>query len=378
MVKPADRRDLSQIRESGSTARVLNLASVAERFGETPEYSEKPFFRNRRLNRAVILKHTVRADERSLFLRPVSTTTKVVLPFATTDLRLGGASFFVGQQDFAKLIKESIGGYDSPGDFETDFELLNIIDTLPSFDPFLMRERLRRSGIEPSRCYFEVSDADVGRMRAFVTSEIAKLVELAFKDEALSSRDMSSRLADKLMTDETAQSLAPLRATLRLTGDEYREGVFAWKGFLYYKWMVGEFAPRLADLARSILATRIMRTTAEEREQLSRNRSRIVSYLGVTSARVQGALHDYDKAFEALSQGQPTAFRDFLLKAPAMFLVIGEAVGVIKHIDSFWRFRFPQSATPLLDADEAYEIFQEFEATLGGVEAVRSAETAAG
>lgn len=372
MARPADRRDLSQIRESGSTARVLNLASVAERLGDTPEYIEKPFFRSRRLNRAVILKHTIRADERSLFLRPVSTTTKVVLPFAMTDLRLGGASFFVGQQDFAKVIKVSIGGYDSPGDLEADCELLNILDTLPSFDPFLTRERLRRSGIEPARCYFEVSDADLGRMRTFVTGEIAKLVELAFKGEALSSRDLSARLADKLMTDETAQSLAPLRATLRLTGDEYREGVFAWKGFLYYKWMVGEFAPRLADLARSILVTRVTRTTAEEREHLSRARSRIVSYLGVTSSRVQDALYDYDQAFDALSQGQPTAFRDFLLKAPAMFLVIGEAVGVIKHIDSFWRFRFPKSAPPHLDADEAYEIFQEFEATLGGVGAVRS------
>ena len=357
---------------------MLNLASVAERFGNAPDYADKPFFRNRRLNRAVILKHTVRADERGLFPRPISTTTKVVLPFAVSDLRLGGASFFVGQQDFAKVIKESVGGYDAPGDFETDIELLNIIDTLPSFDPFLMRERLRRSGIAPARCYFEVSDADLGRMRAFVTGEIAKLVELAFKDEALSSRDMSSRLADKLMTDETSQSLAPLRATLRLTGDEYREGVFAWKGFLYYKWMVGEFAPRLADLARSILATRVLRTTNEEKVQLSRTRSRIVGYLGVTSSRVQSALHDYDRAFEALSQGQPTAFRDFLLKAPAMFLVIGEAVGVIKHIESFWRFRFPHAAAPLLEGDEAYEIFQEFELTLGGVEAVRAAEAGAG
>ena len=54
------RRDLSLIRSSGSTARVLNLALVYERFGQTEEYSAKPMFKNPRLNRALILKHEER------------------------------------------------------------------------------------------------------------------------------------------------------------------------------------------------------------------------------------------------------------------------------------------------------------------------------
>lgn len=71
------RRDLSLIRASGSTARVLNLALVFERFGETEEYAAKPLFRNRRLNRALILKHVVRPQERELFKRPTTSATKV-------------------------------------------------------------------------------------------------------------------------------------------------------------------------------------------------------------------------------------------------------------------------------------------------------------
>jgi hypothetical protein len=148
--------------------------------------------------------------------------------------------------------------------------------------------------------------------------------------------------------------------------------VFAWKGFLYYKWVLGELAPRLAELARSIIAARVINMPPHELAALNQTRQRIVKILGRTTHRVRQALADYDAAFLALSEGRPTAFRDFLLSAPAMFLVIGEAVGVIKHIDSFWRFRFPAGRTPLMEADEAYEVFQEFELTLSGIEAAQN------
>lgn len=367
MAKSNDRRDLSMIRQSGSTARVLNLADVADRHGETPEYLERPLFKNRRLNRAVIIKHTVRPHERALFGRRRSTATKVVLPFAAGDLRIGGASFFAGQHDIHRVMTDAVGGYSDSLMLAADLELLSVLDSLPSFDPFLMRERLRKSGIAPARCYFDVSDADLARMRVFVTGEIAQLVELAFASEGAAARDLAAKLADKLMTDETAHSLEPLRRTLNMSGEEYREGVFAWKGFLYYKWLVGEFAPKLAALAREILSARVLRSTAEERAQLSRTRQQIVDHLGRTSASVQQALEEYNNAYIDLANGRANAFRDFLIRAPAMFLVIGEAVGVIKHVESFWRFRFPSGSTPMMEADEAFEVFLEFETTLGGV-----------
>ncbi|MDX2234805.1 MAG: hypothetical protein NW200_09925 [Hyphomonadaceae bacterium] len=373
MAKQNDRRDLSMIRESGSTARVLNLAFIHERHGHTPEHAEQPLFKNRRLNQAVIVKHALRPEERTLFTRPPQTATKVVLPFAATDLRLGGASFFVGQSDLERLLRETVGGYEEALVLAADMELLAMLDELPSFDPFLMRERLRRSGISPARCYFDVTDADLARMRKFVTGEIAQLVELAFASEGAAARELAAKLSDKLMTDETAQSLEPLRQTLRMSGDEYREGVFAWKGFLYYKWMVGEFAPRLAVLAREILSARIQRLNAEDRLQINAMRSRIVNHLGRTMAHVQAALDQYDAAYIDLANGRPNAFRDFLLQAPAMFLVMGEAVGVVKHVESFWRYRFPANVMAMMEGDEAFEVFAEFESTLGGVAAVRNA-----
>lgn len=370
------RRDLSLIRASGSTARVLNLALAYERFGETEDYHAKPLFKNKRLNRALILKHVVRPHERELFTRPVTSATKVVLPYAAKELELGGVSFMVNERRFEKIMRDTVEGYDDEASFLADAELLRVLSSLPSFDPFLMRERVRHMGIDPSRAYFDLAEADVARMREFVGREISQLINLAFATGGREAGDLSQRLAEKLMTDETAKSLDPLRETLRLSGDEYVEGVFAWKGFLYYKWLMAEIRPQL-DLFRPRFAgLRVTQSTADERRELAETRRDILKQMDAALARVEDTLLEYGAAFAALAEGQPSAFRSFLLRAPSLFIPIGEAVGVVRHIDSFWRFRFPEAGTPIMDADETIEVLHEFEATLSGVEFVQASKAA--
>ena len=365
------RRDLSLIRASGSTARVLNLCLAFERFGDTDDYKNKPLFKNPRLNRALILKHVVRPHERELFTRPTTTATKVILPYAAEALELGGVSFMINEIRFERLLKDAVGGYTTDADVIADAELLRVLAALPSFDPFLLRERLRVIGIDPARSYFDIAEADIARMRAFVGKEIAQLVSLAFATGGVDAGGLSQRLADKLMTDETAKTLDPLRETLRLSGEEYIEGVFAWKGFLYYKWLMDEIRPGLAEFKPRFAGLRISQASADERHYLAETRRDILIKMELALGRVDETLLEYGVAFAALAEGQPSAFRTFLLKAPSLFIPIGEAVGVIRHINSFWRFRFPDGATPMMEADEAIEVLHDFETTIEGVDFVK-------
>lgn len=365
------RRDLSLIRASGSTARVLNLCLAFERFGDTDDYKNKPLFKNPRLNRALILKHVVRPHERELFTRPTTTATKVILPYAAEALELGGVSFMINEIRFERLLKDAVGGYTTDADVIADAELLRVLAALPSFDPFLLRERLRVIGIDPARSYFDIAEADIARMRAFVGKEIAQLVSLAFATGGVDAGGLSQRLADKLMTDETAKTLDPLRETLRLSGEEYIEGVFAWKGFLYYKWLMDEIRPGLAEFKPRFAGLRISQASADKRRDLAETRRDILIKMELALGRVDETLLEYGVAFAALAEGQPSAFRTFLLKAPSLFIPIGEAVGVIRHINSFWRFRFPDGATPMMEADEAIEVLHDFETTIEGVDFVK-------
>jgi hypothetical protein len=231
---------------------------------------------------------------------------------------------------------------------------------------------LRHLGIDPARSYFDIAEADIARMRTFVGREIAQLVSLAFATGGVDAGGLSQRLADKLMTDETAKTLDPLRETLRLSGEEYIEGVFAWKGFLYYKWLMDEVRPGLSEFRPRFAGLRVVESTAEERRDLAETRKDILEKMRLALDRVEGTLLEYGVAFAALAEGQPSAFRNFLLKAPSLFIPIGEAVGVIRHIDSFWRFRFPGTVSPMMSADEAIEVLHDFESTVAGVEFVKA------
>lgn len=371
------RRDLSLIRASGSTARVLNLTLAFERFGETEDYMARRLFRDLRLNRALIVKHVLRPHERDLFIRPVTCATKVILPFAASELELGGVSFMVDEIRFERLLRDAVGGYADESDFRSDVELLRVLSSLPSFDPFLMRERLRHLGLDPARCYFELAEADIARMRAFVGKEIAQLVNLAFATAGHDAGDLSKRMAEKLMTDETAKSLDPLRETLRLSGEEYVEGVFAWKGFLYYKWVMNEIRPQLAEFRPRFAGLRITGATADERRDLAHTRKTVLQKMDLALAKVDETLLEYGSAFAGLAEGQPGAFRSFLLKAPSLFIPMGEAVGVVRHIDSFWRFRFPGNASPTMEIDEAVEVLHDFEVTSAGIQFAKNDEPVA-
>ena len=371
MKKLDGRRDLSLVRASGSTARVLNLALIHERFGETEDYQKRPLFKCRQLNRTLILKHALRQHERDLFDRPTTVATKLILPYASGELVLGGVSVLIGERRFEKMVREAVGKDQDEAGFLADIELLRVLAALPSFDPFLMRERLRSLGVEPARCFFDIAEADLARMRAFVSREIMQLIDLAFATGGRGAGDLSAKLADKLMTDETAKSLDPLRATLRLSGEEYIEGVFAWKGFLYYKWLMAELKPQLEHFGPHFAGAKVLRSTYEERAELAEARKRVLALMKMACDRVDETLLEYGTAFAALADGQASAFRAFLLKAPSLFIPIGEAVGVVRHVHSFWRFRFPDNTPPVLEADEAMELFHEFEMSLNGIEFVQ-------
>lgn len=60
---------------------------------------------------------------------------------------------------------------------------------------------------------------------------------------------------------------------------------------------------------------------------------------------------------------RPGAFRDFLLQAPRLFTRLGEQLGAIQHVVSFWRFRFSPGAAPI-GVDELIDVFMDFETGL--------------
>lgn len=350
-------RNLAHLRRSASTARVLNLLKVALEHGHEAEWRENPVFRTPALNRALIIKHRLRRDELDAFHLRRQVATKVVIPIDTGDLKTGGRFVFVDQRSFERTMKETFGLHSDHPDMAT----LRLMDALPSLDPFLLREQLRRGGVEPAACYFSISDADLARMVAFVELEIQPLVTLSFGDdvEAVGS---TRRLAGKILSNDPGDLMEALRQTLHLKPDEYQEGIFCWKGFLYYKWVLTSLMNDIAHVAEAVAVVKPMgRIDRNSREYLDRGRIVLRDRIVTVCEDAARTLRIYDTAYTALTlDSRPAAFRDFLLQAPRLFTRLGEQLGAIQHVVSFWHFRFSPGASPI-SVDELIDVFMDFE-----------------
>jgi hypothetical protein len=358
-------RSLSGLEKTASTSRVLNLAAVASQNLGDPEYETSPFFKAAALNGAVIIKHRIRNDERYIFEAAKRISTKVIIPFERTDLSLGGRSLFVGQRGWQELLMQLRGTAD---DEARDMALLEALDELPSLDPFLLREHLKRRDFKIANCYFAISAPDLERMQRFVSGEISKLVDLAYGGGRAGAPNANiSKLVSLLLSGQDDARLEPLRLTLGLEGENFREGIFSWKGFLYYKWVLNSLWPELRGVISELSKIKVVGPRDYEMlTQVKEVGARVNQAILGQVRKVRTTLQVYDDAFGQLTQaGNPMAFRDFLLKSPEMFITLGERTGMVSHIASFWRYRFPKGRPLMVELDELFDILQDFHQGLG-------------
>jgi len=357
-------RSLLHLQSSASTARTLNLYSVWQKHGEDELYKSKPFFRSPMLNRAIIVKHRLRPNEYYDFDSERVSATKIILPIDITDLRSGARSFFVGQRGYRDFLNDL--ALDPEANDPHDDSVLQIIDTLPSLDPFLMRERLKGGGFNAARCYFELTEADSTRMFHFVRQEVAPLIGISFDSVDAKLNDSTVKLATKILANAGDSELEPLRKSMGMSKIDFEEGVFCWKGFIYYKWTLSELLPKVRPVMREIAEVKAAgQCSDEERNYIMSARARLVRTIAKACETVRVTLKVYDDSYADLTRnGKPQTFRDFLLDAPQLFHELGERLGAVHHIVSFWNFRFPSGARTKVDTEDLVDLLADFEASL--------------
>ncbi|MCR6658256.1 MAG: hypothetical protein NVV72_02525 [Asticcacaulis sp.] len=362
-----DVRNLANLGETASTSRVLNLSQIFATSGRSAGYAGSPFFRNSQLNKALLVKHTLRPAERELFAHPRRTATKIILPFDASDLRLGGRSIFVNQSGFVNFTRSYFSDENLASN--PDLQILQHLDVIPSLDPFLVREHLARFGFQPDPCYLKISPSDLNEMVGFANAEIEHLVMTAF---GAGMEAAAIKLTSKILANNLDSDLDPLKQTFRMSDGDFAEGMFSWRGFLYFKWRQTHLQ---ADIKQVIDGLQTYRTMgpidAATRDYLAEVRPRLAKKIITAIVSTRKTLKVYDEAYLALTQGSdPAPFRKFLLAGPKMFFELGESIGILSHIGSFWDYRMGARMTHMrLTPQEFADILVDFEDSLLNVEA---------
>ncbi|MDI7775304.1 hypothetical protein [Asticcacaulis sp. EMRT-3] len=286
----------------------------------------------------------------------------MVLPFDPGDLKLGASSVFVGQVGFDAFCRAFLGIDDINSD--SDIQILRLLDSIPSLDPFLVRELLGRNGFKPAPCYLKISPHDVQKMIGFANSEIEKLVRVAF-GEAVNGAAV--KLASKILSNELDRELLPLKMTLRLSDEAFSDGIFSWRGFLYFKWRYLELQEEMRGVIEGLAKYQPRgKPEAAIAEYLTEVRPRLVKRIVAAITSIGRTLNIYDTAYGALvERGDPGPFRQFLLDGPSLFYELGESVAILGHISSFWAYRMSRTDYfGLLDPNDYADVLMDFEDSL--------------
>ena len=205
-------------------------------------------------------------------------------------------------------------------------------------------------------------------MRNFAGEEVSRLVGVAFASEnGYVSRELVDKMVELILANEADEKLEPLRVALGLEGNDFREGIFSWRGFLYFKWQLREVQGQLGNVMRSVDKVRVTNLSDFEiRRNIDANTKTLKQSLILVAKDCRELIALYDKAFaDLVDRAHAQAFRKFLLDSPQLFLELGHLMGVVNHICSFWSFRFKDDRNLNIDAMDFEDMMTEFVTALG-------------
>lgn len=350
-----DREGLRLLLNSGRFL-CFNVKEITEALAAGGESASKRqlLFDNALLNGGIFFKEIEHSEEED----EIVVSTRVYFPFITEEAEMGGQSIRATPERLARFMeKEGHSGPGRAGLSDHDRAVLEVLETTPTFDPFLFLARRAELEIERpvSSAYMDISEQDWLQIRRPVMEKVSQLVRKAAiaaaggdDKESADAREMQQLMAssviDAIWRGETSEGTRQLIRGFKLDEERTSEFLFAWKGVSYYEFQFMKRTQLLNGFLRW-MASNEMTTPADsqllQEPHLERMRYRVNtgrtllkrSYLALSQV-----LRDYNLAFEELVRADnPKKFREFLEVAPAAFLMIGTAIGMLTHSAVAWR-----------------------------------------
>lgn len=329
--------------QSGSP-RVFNCLRIATAVRNATEAGASPrlLFQTPVLNKIVIFKDLYPLDTGHGAARGVRVGTKIYLPFDEKRLDDGGLTFFFDRREFLKMLGEFVD-LSSPSARDmllADARILEVLDGLPTFAPFLVRDTFEQNGIACDPLYVAIPEGEWEEIRAFIRERFRQILAAVGGSGKLETQDALNRLLDKLWDMRDVPVLESLALAFGLPKAGCMERFYAWKGTLYFCWafetlqraifdmgswlndwprLVSVYPPTLREAAKS----RFQALHAELFQQL-RN--------------VEVILSEYERAFNDLfvHNAGPQRFIRYLADAPAKFSECGTGIGMLQHAHEMW------------------------------------------
>ncbi|NQW11033.1 MAG: hypothetical protein HQ481_14290 [Alphaproteobacteria bacterium] len=322
--------------DAGST-RVYNVNRLHQAASDRGATADQQLFRHPELHRVIFIKQALSQHD-YLPNRGNRIGTKLYFSFNETNAYEGGKSIFVGDPSFDEALAFQAGfeRSDNAEAYIHDRDIIQIIDQLPSLDPFLLKDRLVAESLEPHPEYFEISHDEWTAIREHVMKRFRPIVEFAFGGlDAAQAQARLRVLVQKLWEAKDMDTLGPVIDAMDLDREEAPATLHAWKGVIYYDHRMTVIEDRVKDLAGWL------GSKAEPVDLIPPSHKRIIEEVrdGVRVAlrerwrAINTRLGEYNDAYKALfiDKQSPGPFIAFLGNASDVFAELGDGLSRLDH-----------------------------------------------
>jgi len=321
---------------------VLDIAAATRRVRSKGEMRPRTLFRCAPLNACVAMKLRVRGAHPLDRLPDGALGTELRFPFEAGDPAGISVGIHTSDRRLHKVIREFVG-IDPDRDrvaWVQDMGTLVRLESLPSFDPYIVKARLLRhdDGLDP--LYAGASPLTLARIERAVVAHLRPAIGLAVTLGSGSRVPFEPAEADAVWQRMGVRVLGPLAMRLGVPKAQVPAVLDAWEALSYYAWR------------RSMLQAEWDGLTGWLREGLS-----WASAVGWRSAQVRapfllaaerleaavdavdGALGDYASAYDDffLDGRGPDVFGGVLVKAPEAERTVGAGLVAVNRAVGLWR-----------------------------------------
>ncbi|UUX48556.1 hypothetical protein NUH88_14175 [Nisaea acidiphila] len=362
---------LSRMLQAGSS-RVYNCAALHRNVLTAGGAPGQFLFKTQDLNSAIFMKEVYSDDEqREASSYPVGT--KVFFSYNQKANLEGGKSIFLNDRNLRTALQFHAGmsASDESEDAQADLKVLKIIDQLPSVDPFLFRERMEAEGLDPHPGYFEITEAEYGRIRDHVMRQFQPIIETAFEDVTEANKAVFLKtLVNKLWDATDMEALGPVMDAMGISEDNAGNTFYAWKGIIYYDYVFSRRQEAWKDYANWLNSESRPLDSMPPMAQMKLNDLQMQwrkNYQKRWKA-VHLMLSEYRNSYEMLFRDHksPEPFIKFLKAAPKRFYQLGDCMSRIDHCIEVWRTYVGDSSMRFLRFEPLYELGGTSNRILGG------------
>ena len=166
----------------------------------------------------------------------------------------------------------------------------------------------------------------------------------------------AKRLSELILSEGDSPELAPLRLAMRMEGPQFAQAMFCWKAVLYYRWRSRSLGPEMKLTRRSMASIDASRFDVETGVFVRNAVMQLENLTTDCERRIAEMFRIYDEVFDALTeQRTPEPFRRFLVDGPKMFSRLGERMGRLEQLVSFWQHQFPGRSVRQLSPEIVFD-----------------------